>query len=61
MFEGHVESDKRLNLLYDDVDRHYHMITNLMGAMEKSTSVRLPTKFVEATWLTTEFRRVANA
>jgi len=35
MFEGHVESDKRLNLLYDDVDRHYHVITVLTGAMSK--------------------------
>jgi len=35
MFEGHVESDKRLNLLNDDVDRHYHVITNLTGAMAK--------------------------
>ena len=35
MFEGHVESNKRLNLLYDDVDRHYHVITNLTGAMAK--------------------------
>jgi len=35
MFEGHVESNKRLNLLYDDVDRHYHAIKNLTGAMAK--------------------------
>ena len=61
MFEGHVESNKRLNLLYDDVDSHYHVITNLTGAMAKSTSVRLATNVVEATWLTTEIRRVANA
>jgi len=32
MFEGRVESAKRLNLLYDDVERHYHVITNLTGA-----------------------------
>jgi len=35
MFEGQVESAKRLNLLYDDVDRHYHVITNLTGSMAK--------------------------
>jgi len=35
MFEGHVVSNKRLNLLYDDVDRHYHVITNMTGAMAK--------------------------
>jgi len=61
MFEGHVESNKRLNLLYDEVDRHYHVITNLPGAMEKSTSVRLATKVVEATRIKTAIRRVANA
>ena len=32
MFEGRVESAKRLNLLYDDVERHYHVITNLTDA-----------------------------
>ena len=35
MFAGHVESNKRLNLLYDDVERHYHVITNLTGDMAK--------------------------
>ena len=34
MLEGPVESAKRLNLLYD-VERHYHVITNLTGAMAK--------------------------
>jgi len=32
MYEGRVESSKRLNLLYDDVERHFHVITNLTGA-----------------------------
>jgi len=37
MFEGRVEdaSKKRINLLYDDVERHYHVITNLTGAMAR--------------------------
>jgi len=35
MFEGRVESAKRLNLLDDDVERHYHVITNLTGAMAR--------------------------
>jgi len=35
MFEGPVESAKRNNLLYVDVERHYHAITNLTGAMAK--------------------------
>jgi hypothetical protein len=33
LFEGQVESSQRLNLLYDDVTRHYHLITSLTGAM----------------------------
>ena len=35
MYEGQVDSFKHLNLLYDDVERHYHLITNLTGAMAK--------------------------
>ena len=35
MFEGQVDPSKHLNLLYDDVERHYHVITNLTGAMAK--------------------------
>jgi hypothetical protein len=35
MFEGQVESSKSLNLLYDDVTRHYHVIGSLTGAMAK--------------------------
>jgi len=33
IYEGQVDSSKHLNLLYDDVERHYHVITNLTGAM----------------------------
>ena len=29
MYEGQVDSSKHLNLLYDDVERHYDVITNL--------------------------------
>jgi hypothetical protein len=35
LFEGRVESSKRLNLLCDDVTRHYHVIAKLTGAMAK--------------------------
>jgi len=31
-FDGQVESGKRINLLYDDIKRHYHVINNLSGA-----------------------------
>ena len=33
MFEGSVEATERLNLLYDEVTRHYHVIGNLTAAM----------------------------
>jgi len=35
MYQGHVESDKRINLLFDEATRHYHVIGNLTGAMAK--------------------------
>ena len=34
-FDGQVESEKRINLLYDESERHYHVITNITGAMAK--------------------------
>jgi len=35
MFEGQVDSSKRLNILYDDVECHYHVIFNVTAAMDK--------------------------
>jgi len=35
IFEGQVTSEKRVILFYDDVERHYHVIANLTGAMSK--------------------------
>jgi len=35
MFEGQVDSPKTLNILYDEVERHYHVIAKLTGAMAK--------------------------
>jgi len=35
-----VESVKRVNLLYDDIDIHYHAITNLTVAMAKKFSCK---------------------
>jgi len=32
MFQGQLESTKRQNAIYDDVEWHYHMIKNLTGA-----------------------------
>jgi len=35
MFEGQIDTSKRTNLLFDDVERHYHVIVNITGAMAK--------------------------
>jgi hypothetical protein len=35
MFEGQVDFAKKLNLLYDEVEQHYHMIVNRTGAIAK--------------------------
>ena len=35
MFEGKDETSKRLNLLYDDIKQHYHVIGNLTAVMAK--------------------------
>ena len=35
IFDGQGTSEKRINLLYDDVNRHYHVIANLTGVMVK--------------------------
>ncbi len=35
MFEGKVETSKRLNLLYDDIKQHYHVIGKLTAVMAK--------------------------
>ena len=40
IFDGQVTSEKRINLLYDDVNRHYHVIANLTGAMVKRYCVK---------------------
>jgi hypothetical protein len=35
MYDGQVDSSKRISLLYDYVTRHYHVINNLNGVMAK--------------------------
>jgi hypothetical protein len=35
IFAGRVESERRLNFLYDDVNKHYHVIASLTSAMAK--------------------------
>jgi len=36
MFERQVDTPNRINPLYDDVERHYHVFVNITDAMEKS-------------------------
>jgi hypothetical protein len=34
-FDGQVNSEKRINLLYDDAEHHYNVITNVKGVMAR--------------------------
>ena len=34
-YDGQVESEKRINLIYDEANHHYHVINNITGAMAK--------------------------
>ena len=36
MFEGQVDSPKRIIILYDDVERHHYLIMNITGAIAKT-------------------------
>jgi hypothetical protein len=36
MFDGQTDSQQRINLLYDDVTRHYHVINSLTGALMRN-------------------------
>ena len=48
MFEGTVESSKRLKILYDDINRHCHVIVNLTGVVAKDTFVEIAIRVVIA-------------
>ena len=61
MFEGKVDSPKRINLLYDDVEQHYHVIVNITGAMTKSMYVIHVKNRARMTPPTAVSRRVAIA
>jgi len=41
-----VESEKRINLLYDDVKHHFHVINNVTGAPLDVMSAKVVTKGV---------------
>jgi len=46
MFQGQVESCKRVNLMLDEVTQHYHVIANLIGVMAKFYVCEAWNKFV---------------
>jgi len=35
MFDGQVDSEKRINLVCDDVQHHFHVINNITGALSR--------------------------
>ena len=47
MIQGQVESDKRINLLFDEVSQHYRIIAKLTGATAKRFALRRATKGVD--------------
>jgi len=49
MVERQIESPKGINLFYNNVERHYHMIVNITGALRRSTYVMHVTKHAEVT------------
>ena len=59
MFQGQVDSAKRLDILYNDVERH-HVITNLTGTMAKEYCVKGKTMHVKVTFSTSATRRIAT-
>jgi len=57
IFEGKVNSTRRLNILFEDVERHYHVIANLTGPM---SCIKDATNRVNVTSRTLTTRRVAT-
>ena len=61
MFEVQVDSRKRINLLYNDVERQYHVITNLTGAMARTYVCKACNKASTRAVTQSAIRRVATA
>ena len=61
MFKGQVDFHKRINLLYDDFERHYHVIKKLTVAIARPKFVKRVTKGVEETLRMCVTKRVATA
>jgi len=61
MFEGQIDFTKRLNILYDDVERQYRVIAKLTGVMARKYVCKGCNKHVQVTSRTSATRRVATA
>ena len=61
IFEGQVDSPKRVNILYDDIERNYQVIAELTAAMAKKYVCKGAKWRVHATSRTSANRRVAIA
>ena len=35
MFDGRVQTEKKINILFDEVARQYHLIVNILGSLER--------------------------
>jgi len=49
MLEGQAYSVKRINLLYDDVEEHWHVITKLTAATARRYVCKHATNHVQVT------------
>jgi len=59
-FDGQGKSEKRINLVYDDVKRHYHVINNLTGWRDNMYA-EVVIKSVDVARRISAERRVASA
>jgi len=60
-FDGGVESEKRINLVYDDVNKHFHVINSFTGAWRDNMYAEVVMKGVDVTRRISVERRVASA
>jgi len=61
MFQGQYKSDRRINLLFDEVSKHDYVIANLTGAMAKRYVCEACKKGVILALYTYASRSVATA
>ena len=52
MYQDHIESAKRIDLLFDEIARHHHVTGSLTGVWLNDTFARVVTKAVNMVWYT---------